>query len=265
MLEVVLTIPFWFELAATITGAISGSMSASRAQYDIFGTMVMATIMGLFGGVMRDMMLQDYGIYAFQKPELIIACVVTAFIVFYFGRLVTYLDPVIDIIDSLSVGLWVVISAGKALSAGLTIVPAVILGTITAVGGGITRDVIMNRPVSAFKPGSLYGSAALIGALVFSLMKSYHILDGWSPILCVLLVVIIRFASMIFGWRTKPAHDLSAPVTDAVITPLRKLVKKDEPPSEVGAVAHRDKTLRAKRKAAERTFNKKRYRKRDRR
>lgn len=70
MLETVLTIPFWVELAATVAGAIAGSMSASRAQYDLFGTMVIATIMGLFGGVMRDILLQNYGIYAFKTPRL---------------------------------------------------------------------------------------------------------------------------------------------------------------------------------------------------
>ena len=221
--DVVLTIPFWFELTATITGALSGSMSASRAQFDFFGTMVIATIMGLFGGVMRDIMLQNYGIYAFQKPELIVACVITAFIVFYFGRLVVYLDRVIDIIDGLSVGLWVIISAGKALSAGLGVVPAIILGTITAVGGGITRDVIMNRPVTAFQPGSLYGSAALIGALVYSLMKTNNVLNDWAAIIGIALVMAIRFSSVAFGWRTKPSRDLTVPMADAMAKPVRSI------------------------------------------
>jgi uncharacterized membrane protein YeiH len=256
MLETVLTIPFWFELAATITGAISGSMAASRARYDLFGTIVIATIMGLFGGVVRDVLLQNYGIYAFQKPELIIACVATAIIVFYFGRLTTYFDPAIDIIDSLSVGLWAVISAGKALSAGLTIVPAVILGTVTAVGGGITRDIIMNKPVSAFQPGSPYGSAALIGSLVFSLMKSYHILDGYSAALCVVLVIAIRFSSVAFGWRTKPSRDLTVPVADAMAKPVRALQHKRR--SSNMATNEKD---RIKRTFSQKTYNKKKSRK----
>lgn len=226
MLEVVLTIPFWFELAATITGAISGSMSASRARMDLFGTVVIATILGLFGGVMRDVLLQDYGIYAFQKPELIVSCAITALVVFYFGQLITFLDKVIDIIDGISVGLWAVVSVGKALSAGLSIVPAVIMGTITAVGGGIIRDIIMNKPVSAFQPGSPYGSAAMIGSIAFALMKTYHIFDGFSAILCVIIIVAIRFSAVAFGWRTKPSRDLSEPMADAILKPVRALKVK---------------------------------------
>ena len=73
MLETVLAVPFWLELAAALTGGLSGAMSAVRARYDIFGTVCIACTCGLLGGVIRDVLLQNYGIYAFQKPTLILA------------------------------------------------------------------------------------------------------------------------------------------------------------------------------------------------
>ncbi len=255
MLEVVLTIPFWFEMVATVTGAISGAMSASRAKFDIIGAMAIATLVGLFGGVMRDVMLQNYGIYAFQKPELIVACVIAAIVVFYFGRLVNYLDPVVDLIDSLSVGLWGIISVGKALSAGVGIVPAVVLGIVTAVGGGIVRDVIMNKPVAVFQAGTLYGGAAVIGCIVFALMKTNHIFDAWSSYACVALVVLLRYLSLWFGWRTKPSRDLTGDVVDAVAKPVRAITGR-RPPARV-----LDEEEKTKKKISQRTFNKKRDKK----
>ena len=72
MLEVALAIPYWLELAATIAGAIFGALSAVRAKYDIFGVCCIAIVVGLAGGITRDILLQDYGIYAFQKPNLIL-------------------------------------------------------------------------------------------------------------------------------------------------------------------------------------------------
>ena len=66
MLEVALAIPYWLELAATISGAIFGALSAVRAKYDIFGVCCIAIVVGLAGGITRDILLQDYGIYAFQ-------------------------------------------------------------------------------------------------------------------------------------------------------------------------------------------------------
>lgn len=225
MLEMVLPIPFWFEMAATLSGAITGAMAASRAQYDIFGTIVIATILGLFGGVIRDVLLQNYGIYAFQHPEFIVACVVTGCVVFYFGTLVTYLNRVIDVVDALTVGMWAILGAGKALSAGLTLVPATILGLLTAIGGGITRDVIMNRQVRAFQPGELYGTAALIGTVIYCLMRNFNFLDDYSAIICSAIIVAIVVLSTIFGWRTKPSHDLTGTVADAVAKPVRALSK----------------------------------------
>ena len=233
MLESVLVVPFWFEMIATITGAISGSMSAQRAQFDLFGTVVIAIIMGLLGGIMRDILLQNYGIYAFQKPELIVACVLTGCVVFYFGRITTYLNPVIDIIDGLSVGMWAILSAGKALAAGLSIVPAVILGTVVSIGGGVMRDIIMNRPVTAFQPGSLYGTAAVLGTIAYTLMRTYHIFDGASAIICLVIIMCIRFGSMAFGWHTRPARDLSEPVVDVMARPVRAIRYLNRTPENI--------------------------------
>ena len=228
MLEVVLNIPYWFELMATVTAAVSGAMVATRARYDIFGVIVITIITGLFGAIFRDILLQDYGIYAFQHPQLIIACVITGLVVFYFGQLVTYLSRIEDVVDTLSLGMWGVITVGKALSAGLTIVPAIMLAAIASVGGGIVRDALMGRPISAFQPGSLYGTAAVVGSTVFALMKTYGILEPYAALICVALVSVIRLSSLLFGISTKPSHDLSMPLLDAMSKPIDALTHKDD-------------------------------------
>ncbi|MCL1797748.1 MAG: TRIC cation channel family protein [Eggerthellaceae bacterium] len=227
MLEVVLEIPFWLELTAALTGGISGAMYAVRARYDIFGTICIACTAGLFGGIMRDLLLQDYGIYAFQKPELIVCCVVAGIVVFYFGRLVSYLDPVINLLDSLSCGFWAIISVGKGLSAGLDIVPAIILGTVTAVGGGVMRDVFMSKQPEVFQAGALYGSASLFGSAAFAVLKHYHLLEHWAPFICIGLVLAVRYASLFFGWYSHPPTDhYSDVVTKTVSKPMRFAARK---------------------------------------
>lgn len=230
MLEAVLTIPFWLELAAALTGGVSGAMSAVRARYDIFGTICIACTTGLFGGIMRDLLLQDYGIYAFQKPTLILCCAGAGVVVFFFGKLVSYLDPIVDLLDNLSCGLWAVISVGKGLSAGLDIVPSIILGTITAIGGGVMRDVFMNKQPEAFQAGALYGSASFIGSTAFALMKQNHLLEAWAPFVCVGLILAIRYASLIFGLHTSPPTDYSDVVTKTVTRPVRAVAKRVQRP-----------------------------------
>ncbi len=238
MLEVALTIPYWLELAATISGAIFGAMSAVRARYDIFGVCCIAIVVGLAGGILRDVLLQDYGIYAFQKPNLIIACIVAGVVVFYFGKLITYFDPAVDFLDNVSVALWAVIGTGKAVSAGLDLVPAVILGTMTANGGGIVRDICMNREPEAFQAGTLYVSAALLGCVAYAVLRQNHIIDTYAGIVCVLLVLAVRYAAIVFGWRTRPARDYS----DVVVKPVQAAVRRVKPLA--GERASRDKDAR---------------------
>ena len=230
MFDPVLPIPFWLELAAALTGGISGAMSAVRARYDIFGTVCIACTCGLLGGVIRDVLLQNYGIYAFQKPTLILACAIAGVVVFYFGKLATYLDPIVDLLDNISVALWAVLSVGKGFAAGLDIIPSIILGTVTAVGGGIMRDIFMNREPEAFQAGTLYGSAALVGSAAYALMRQNHLLEQWAPFACVALVLILRYASLFFGWRTKPPRDYSDVVTNAVTRPVKSVARRVRAP-----------------------------------
>lgn len=221
MLESVLAIPFWIELAGCLTGGIAGGVAASRARYDVFGTAVIACVTGLGGGILRDILLQDFGIYAFQHPILIVATVGAGIVVFFFHKLADVFDWLVDFLDNLSVGLWAVVSVGKGLSAGLDIVPSVILGTITAVGGGIMRDVLMAKPPTAFQAGTLYGTASLVGSTAFALMKQNDLLGDYAAITCVMLVLALRYISEIFGWHTHPAQDYS----DAVMRPVKKIAQ----------------------------------------
>ncbi len=229
VLETAFALPFWFELAATVTGGLSGGMSAVRARYDIFGTVAIACITGMGGGIIRDILLQGYGefgLYAFQSPWFLFSCALAGVVVFYFGKLATYLDPIVDLLDNISVALWAIIGASKSLSAGLGIIPSVVLGTITAIGGGISRDVLMNRQPVAFQAGPIYGSAALIGCIVYCPMKVNGILPDAAGALCAGLIMGLRYLSLIMGWRTKPPRDYSDTVVESVARPVRFIARK---------------------------------------
>ena len=243
MLETALAVPLWFELLATVVYAISGSMSAVRARYDIFGTVTLAVTVGLLGGIIRDILLQDFGIYAFQNPTLILACALTGVVVFFFGKITKYFNWLFDFIDALGMALWTIISVSKGLSADLEIIPAIILGTVTAIGGGIARDVFMNQPVAAFRSGTLYGSAALIGAIVYALMRQNHVLENWAAVCCVGIVLIVRYASVALDLNTTPPRDYTDDVIRVIGTPVRAIAKKSRPTREIRGLSMRPKPV----------------------
>lgn len=80
------------------------------------------------------------------------------------------------------------------------------------------RDVLMVRPPLTFQAGTLYGTASLVGSTAYALMRQNDVLGSYAAITCVVLVLALRYASLAFGWRTKPAEDYS----DKVIAPVKK-------------------------------------------
>lgn len=221
MLESVLAVPFWWEMVATITGAISGSLHAVKHDYDMFGVMCLACVTGLAGGITRDVLLQSYGIYAFENWELIVGCIIAALPVFYFGRLIEHFDLQMDIVDMFSVAMFAIIGAGKGWLAGHAVLPCAILGTISAVGGGCIRDLLLIREPKIFQSGTLYASATFIGALVFLVMRRFDLLYGFAPYIGVFVVIALRFVSVFFNIETHPARDYS----DRVIVKVRRMKK----------------------------------------
>ena len=229
MVEAVINVPQWLEISAIMTGGISGAMFATRVKFDIFGTICIAMGCGFMGGIIRDLMLQNVGFYCFENSWLIVVSIISACIVFYFGRITSYLDPLVDLLDNISTALWAILGTGKALTCGLDIIPSVILGIITAIGGGICRDILIGRPPIVFQAGVLNGSAVLVGCIPFALLHTYGISDEWAAPLCACIIFAVRYASLFFGWRTLPPRDYSDVVTNLLLRPARKVARAVNP------------------------------------
>ena len=98
----------------------------------------------------------------------------------------------------------------KALRAGLLILPAILLGTITAVGGGMMKDSLAGDVPKLLKPGTLYGLAAVAAATLFVLLAEWpHTGKGTAGVAAVVLAAGIRGLAVKLKWETRPAADLS--------------------------------------------------------
>ena len=84
----------------------------------------------------------------------------------------------------------------------------------------------MNRPPVAFQTGPIYGSAALIGCIVYCPLKANGILPDSAGFLCAALIMALRYLSLIMGWRTKPPRDYSDRVVESVVRPARFIARK---------------------------------------
>ena len=205
-----ITIPVALEVGATFAGALAGALTGVERKFDAIGVTALAIVSGMGGGMMRDVLLQKYGIYALQTPRVLIAALLAALLGFFFFTAAARVRPLLFVIDAVSLGLFCVTGSDKALRAGLTIIPAILLGVITSVGGGILRDLLSDRVPQVMQPGGLYATASVTGATVYVLLVGWlNIVKPVAMIVVVVIVLLMRFASQWLGWTSPVPVDLT--------------------------------------------------------
>jgi uncharacterized membrane protein YeiH len=214
------TVPVAWDLLATFAGGLSGGLSAVRRKFDIVGVLTLAVVSGMGGGMIRDILLQSYGIAAFQDNRYLLVAVLAALVAFFFASFVHRLKTPVLYISAISLGLFVVVGADKALRAGLAVLPAIMLGTITATGGSVLRDLLSDEVPSILRPGALNSTAALIGSTAYVLCVSWlGVVKEFAALFAILLAVALRLMGLWRGWQGPVARDY----TDAVRAFPRRL------------------------------------------
>jgi len=152
------------DLVGTFAFSLNGALTAVRvAHVDIVGVITLGAITALGGGILRDILLDALPPATFVDWRYLAVAATGGGVVFLFSRPLTRVTSSIDVLDAAGLSLFAVTGASKALEHGLGPVQAIILGTVTAVGGGTLRDVLIREVPSVLSSG-LYAIPALIGA-----------------------------------------------------------------------------------------------------
>lgn len=155
---------FALDLLGTFAFALNGALTALRAaRLDIVGVVTLGMITAIGGGVIRDVLIGDIAPAAFGDWRYLGVAVLGSLLAFFFNSGLGRLSRPIVVLDAVGLSLFAVVGASKALDYGLGPVPAVMLGAITAVGGGTLRDVLTLQVPTVLR-SELYAIPALLGA-----------------------------------------------------------------------------------------------------
>ena len=202
-------IPLWVDLAAVAIGSLQGAMfAAGFKRVDLLGIALIGITTGFGGGILRDVLL-GVSPAAFTSNAYILTAVIAVFVGTFLQRILHKVDIVITLLDALTVGLFAAIGTSKALMMGLPIVPALFIGMVSAVGGGVIRDMLLNIPVGVMHVGSLYAVAALAGSSVYVIMSSVGADQTVTVTVSVLVTALIRLLAVRFGWSLPEQRALS--------------------------------------------------------
>jgi len=198
------TLPIYIDLTATCLYAMTGALLAIRRHYDVIGLFVLALVTGVGGGLIRD------GIFIQNGPPVaisdgryltvvILGCIAAALFLNHLARLQT----AFLFADALGLGCYAVVGVEHALNAQLPILTAIMIGIVTACGGGLLRDVLVSDEPLLFKPGQLYVLAALIGASLFTLLILYFKMSAaTAALLAIASCFVFRMLAIAFNWKT---------------------------------------------------------------
>ena len=151
------------DLVGTFAFALNGALTAVRsARVDLVGVITLGMITAMGGGILRDMMLNVQPA-TFQDWRYLAVAAAGAFIAFAFSWVLHRMAIPIEILDAIGLSVFAVAGAIKAMNFGFGPVQSMILGTVTAVGGGTIRDVLILRVPSVLSEG-LYAIPAFVGA-----------------------------------------------------------------------------------------------------
>lgn len=188
------------DLLGTFAFGLSGAMVAIRRRLDLFGVLVLAAATGVAGGLTRDLLLGDVPPAALRTTwPLAVACAAGA-VAFVAAPLLDRIDRPVMVLDAIGLGVFAVAGCQKALEFGLNLPGAVLLGVMTAIGGGILRDM-MAAEVPRVLREEIYALAALVGALVYVGGLWLGAGQTGAAAVAVVAAVALRIMSVRFGWR----------------------------------------------------------------
>ncbi|GAB3620289.1 trimeric intracellular cation channel family protein [Glutamicibacter sp. PS] len=188
------------ELVGIFFFAVAGSLMAARRGFDILGSVFLGGVCGLGGGVVRDLILNQAPA-TFQNPVYFTPAILAALCVYALTPSVQRLHRLILVFDAGGLALFSMTGTLKALDNGVNPVTAILLGVITAVGGGLLRDVISNVTPDLFNPGDIYAIPAILGAALSAL--AWH-LEIFQPAVAIAIgstTFLLRLCALRFNWR----------------------------------------------------------------
>ena len=204
-----LPIPAAIDLTAIVIGALTGGLLAAREGFAVSGVLLLAVSGGLGGGLIRDVLLADGPPVALTNQAYLPTVAITAGVTFFFSGWLSRLTGLLVVLDAITLGFFTVIGAQKAQMLGLPSASVVFIGTATAIGGALIRDVLLAQRADIVQPGPYNAVAALIGAAALTVLAGPMGLDPLPvAVIVIVLVAGLRVLSVWRGWEAPVAVDL---------------------------------------------------------
>jgi uncharacterized membrane protein YeiH len=200
------TIVLASDLAGTFIFAIEGAVAAMHSGLDLLGVMVIAFVASLGGGVTRDLLIgatPPNAIRDWRYPALTFASGLLTFVFHTYAQ--GFPDLWLMVLDAAGLSLFAVAGVEKAMLFGVNPFVAALMGTVTGVGGGVIRDMLLARIPSVLQT-DIYATAAFFGAVIVLIARRFGLSPAMAGIVGGLACFVLRVAAATHGWHLPRAQ-----------------------------------------------------------
>jgi uncharacterized membrane protein YeiH len=198
---------FAADMAGTLLFAVEGATAAIAGNLDLLGLMVLAFATALGGGIVRDLLIGDAPPASLRDWRYAALAFSGAFIVFFLHHFVQKIPAnLIMILDAAGLSLFAIAGTQKALLHKLHPFIAVLLGTVTAVGGGTIRDLFLAR-IPRVLETDVYATAALAGSIIMVLMSRLRLAPALAAFTGGVVCFLLRVVSVWQHWNLPKVGD----------------------------------------------------------
>ncbi|PIB36589.1 hypothetical protein BFP72_14855 [Reichenbachiella sp. 5M10] len=190
---------YTLNLVGTVVFAISGALTASDYKMDGFGSVVIAFITALGGGTIRDLLLDYHPIGWVGDPYYLYAVLIAVLLSYLFKRWIVKLRRTMFLFDTIGIGLFAVLGTQKTLGLDIHYSIAMMMGVISAVFGGVMRDVLIGRVPLIFRK-EIYATACLAGVIIYVLLLPLALPYYLTLIIPITFIMVIRLLAVKYEW-----------------------------------------------------------------
>ena len=193
------------EAVGVLAFALSGVIEAARKHFDLVGVVMVGFITAFGGGTLRDVLLDRRPFFWVEQEFWVWVLIAAAFSLpfFFRARHVEFTEKAILIPDAIGLGIFAAGGTHLALEAGTSPLVAVLMGVITAVVGGVLRDVLVNEVPRAFHDHQPYAVLAFAGGWLVVLLSYLQTPQSIDVLAGAALIILLRLLAIKFGWELK--------------------------------------------------------------
>ena len=188
-----------FDYAGTFAFAVSGALAAAEKKLDLFGALFLGFVTAIGGGTTRDMMIGSTPVSWIQNPVYFYIIVAAVIATFLFTKTILRFPKALFFFDTIGISVFTVIGIQQGLHAGIHPPLAVMMGVLTAVMGGIIRDVLCNDIPLIFHR-QIYATACFAGGVLFELFVFLNLPEAFTALISAGVIFTIRSLSVRKGW-----------------------------------------------------------------